>query len=376
MKGSIVKRGEKYSIVIYLGKNEFGKATQKWFSGYNTKKEAERDLPRLLVKIQDGELLKSNKINFKDFTTDWINNKIKKDKLSPTTSDGYLNIINNHLIPILGDAKLQDIKPYTIQKYVDIKSEELSSKTLNNHKRVLSAIFNYAINMEIIEKNPVLKVDFPRENDNEVHPYNKKECEELLDAIQNHQMLKIPVTLAMLLGLRRGECLGLRWEDIDFVNNKISIKQNLEYVRGQFYFKDPKTKKSIRTVTAPQVVMDYLKNHLQWQRELKLRSGGTWRNEYNLVCTRKNGQPLIPHTLSDTFRVFLINKGFKRIRFHDLRHTNATLMIGSGINTRVAMQRLGHSKISITLGLYSHVLEEMDQEAANTFDNLFKSNSK
>ena len=259
MRGSIVKRGEKYSIVIYLGKNEFGKPIQKWFSGYSTKKEAERDLPRLLVKIQDGELIDKNKITFKSFVEEWLKNKIKKDDLSPTTIDGYENIVYNHLIPVLGALKIQDIKPYSIQKYVDQKSDTLSPKTLNNHKRVLSSIFIYATDMEVIEKNPMQKVKFPREKSAEVVPYDLGECIQLLDLIQDNITLSMPVTLSMLLGLRRGECLGLRWSDIDFKNNRISINQNLEYVKGVYYFKEPKTKKSKRTLAAPQVLMDYLK---------------------------------------------------------------------------------------------------------------------
>ena len=122
--------------------------------------------------------------------------------------------------------------------------------------------------------------------------------------------------------------------------------------------------------------MDYLKERQKWQKEMVLRTGGNWKNEYDLVCTRKDGQPITPHVLSDMFRVFLQKNGLKKIKFHDLRHTNATLMIGSGVNTRVAMQRLGHSKVSITLGLYSHVLEEMDRDAADRFDDMFKSNNK
>lgn len=376
MRGSIVKRGEKYSIVIYLGKNEFGKPIQKWFSGYSTKKEAERDLPRLLVKIQDGELIDKNKITFKSFVEEWLKNKIKKDDLSPTTIDGYENIVYNHLIPVLGALKIQDIKPYSIQKYVDQKSDTLSPKTLNNHKRVLSSIFIYATDMEVIEKNPMQKVKFPREKSTEVVPYDLNECIQLLDLIQDNITLSMPVTLSMFLGLRRGECLGLRWSDIDFKNNRISINQNLEYVKSVYYFKEPKTKKSKRTLAAPQVLMDYLKERQKWQKEMVLRTGGNWKNEYDLVCTRKDGQPITPHVLSDMFRVFLQKNGLKKIKFHDLRHTNATLMIGSGVNTRVAMQRLGHSKVSITLGLYSHVLEEMDRDAADRFDDMFKSNNK
>lgn len=372
MKGSVVERNGKYSIVIYLGRDSLGKKKQRWVSGFDTKKAAERELPRLLVKLQDGELLENNKITFGKFIESWLESKIKKDNLSPTTIDGYNNIVFNHIIPTIGELKMQDIKPFSLQKYVDIKHEELSSKTLNNHKRILTSAFLYAIDMEILDKNPMTKVKFPREKKAEIIPYDIEQTITLLELIQNNKTLNTPVTLSIMLGLRRGECLGLRWSDIDFINNKIYIKQNLEYVKGVYYFKDTKTIKSQRTITAPNVLMDYLKEHRKWQKEIMLKSGGTWINEHDLVCTRMlNGKPIIPHSLSGMFKHFLSSNKLPHIRFHDLRHTNATLMLALGTNSRVAMQRLGHSNISITLGLYSHVLESVDQEVADRFDATF-----
>lgn len=372
MKGSIVERNGKYSIVIYLGKDNFGKKKQRWISGFDTRKAAERELPRILVKLQDGELLENNKMTLGVFIENWLEGKIKKDNLSPTTIDGYRNIIFNHIIPTIGDLKLQEIKPYNIQKYINLKCEELSPKTLNNHKRVLTSALIHAVDMDIIEKNPILKVKFPREKKQEIKPYDLEETSILLDKIQKNKTLSVPVTLSIMLGLRRGECLGLRWSDIDFENNKINIRQNLEYVKGKHYFKDTKTINSQRTLSAPKSLMDYLREHNKWQKEMLLRSGGSWINEYNLVCTRSSdGKVLVPHSLSTMFSYFLKTNGMRHIRFHDLRHTNATLMLTFGTNSKVAMQRLGHSNVSITLGLYSHVLESVDKDVADKFDAIF-----
>lgn len=371
MKGSVVKRGNKYSIVIDLGRDNFGKRKQRWFSGYNTKKEAERELPRLLVKIQDGELLDINKSTLEQISLEWLEQKCKRDALSPTTIDGYKNIIHNHIIPTIGSCKIQDIKPYTMQKYIDLKSEKLSNKTISNHNRVLTSIMLYALDMELIDKNPMIKVKLPRGKKKEIEILNLNECNLLLDKVRGNKVLEMPVTLALLLGLRRGECLALSWDDIDYKNKQISIRKNLECVDGEYYFLEPKTHNSKRIISIPDMLIPLLKQHYKWQREMTIRSGGVWKNENNLVCTTKTtGSPVRPTVLSDTFRNFLIKNNLKQITFHGLRHTNASLMIAANVPAKVASSRLGHSNISITLDLYSHVMKEVDMSAAEKINNL------
>lgn len=371
MKGSIVKRGEKYAIVVDVGRDAFGKRKQRWFSGFNSRKEAEKELPRILIKLQDGELLDNNNITLGKFIKDWINDKKKKDNLSVTTIDGYENIIDNHVIPTIGELKLQNVKPYNMQKYFDLKSEILSARTLNNHSRVLISAFIHAVDMELIEKNPMDKVKLPKDKKEETTVLDVEQSKELLEKVQSNQTLKMPVTLALLLGLRRGECLALRWDNVDFQSNTIKITETLEYVKGEYYFNPPKTKKSRRTIAIPQDIIPILKQHKKWQNEMQLKSGGSWKNEKNLICTNKlSGDFIIPTVLSDAFRNFLIKNNLPKIRFHDLRHTNATLMLAAGVSAKVAGNRLGHSSISITMDLYSHVLESIDQDAANKLNTI------
>lgn len=372
MRGSVVERNGRYSIVLYLGRGADGKKRQRWFSGYKSIREAEKALPRLMVKLQDGELIENNVHIVSGFFTEWLDKRIIKDNLAATTVDGYKNIINNHIIPTIGTYRLQELKTYDIQNYIDKKSLELSARTLDNHKRLLTSAFLYALDMGLIENNIISKVRFPRKIKSEIKPYTVDEAKELLEVVQTNKLLKMPVILALLLGLRRGECLGLRWSDVDFKNNKINIEQNLERVKGEFIFKDTKTQNSKRSLTAPSGLIELLIEHKKWQKEMILRSGGEWINEHNLVCTKiKSGLPLSPNQISSSFKVFLNDNKLRHIRFHDLRHTNATLMMLSKVSTRVAMQRLGHSDITITLGLYSHVLEEMDIGVADTFDGIF-----
>lgn len=371
MKGSIVKRGNKFSIVVDIGRDPLGKRQQRWFSGYNTRKEAEKDLPKILVKIQSGELISKNKITLGDFSKEWLVEKIKKDNLSPVTIAGYENIINNHIVPTIGTFKLQDIKAYNLQKYFDLKAETLATKTLDNHMKLLTSIFLRALDMDIIEKNPLTKVKIGRIKSEEVKIFTIEECKILIDKVQDNLLLKMPVILALFLGLRRGECLGLRWSDIDFNNKTVTISQNLQYVNQVFYFKEPKTKKSKRTLAIPDAIIPLLKEHQKWQKEMTLRSYGHWRNERNLVCTKKlSGGPVAPNTISDAFRKFLVKNDLPLVTFHGLRHTNASLMLAGGVSAKAASTRLGHNNISITLDLYTHLMERVDIEAAEKINNL------
>lgn len=374
MKGSIIKRNNSYSIVIDVGRDAFGRRKQRWFSGFKNKDEAEKQLPRILVKLEDGELIDNNNITLGNFLDDWLKGKIKKDNLSPTTIDGYNNIIYNHVIPVIGKLKLQNIKPYNLQKYFDLKSESLSPRTLSNHKRVLSSALLYALDMDLIEKNPLAKVKLPRQKKEETKILSADQCNLLLEEVQGNLTLKMPVTLALLLGMRRGEVLGLSWDAVNLDNKTISVIQNLEYISGKYYFKEPKTLKSKRTIAIPKSLVPILREHYRWQCEMKVRSRNTWGTDKNLVCTRKvNGLPITPHVLSFMFSNFLKTHNFPHIRFHDLRHTNASLMLTAGVSTKVASSRLGHSKASITLDLYSHVMESIDREAAEKIAMLIKS---
>lgn len=377
MKGSIIRRGDKFSIVIDVGRDAFGKRKQRWFSGYNSYKEAENELPRILVKIQDGELIDNNPITLGKFATDWLEHKIKYDKIADTTRAGYTNIINKHIIPTMGTLKMQEIKPYNLQKYFESKltnkDNPLSVFTLNNHHRVLKSIFIYAEDMGIVEKNPMNKVKVPKDKKTETRVLTIDESQRLLDIVQHNDFLKMPVSLALLLGLRRGECLGLSWDKVDFKNKLITIDQNLEYIDKKLIFKEPKTLKSNRKIAITDSVVTLLKEHKKWQLEMTMRSGGVWKNEYNLVCTRKtDGSPVTPHVLSTCFKKFLIKNQLPEIRFHDLRHTNATIMLAANISAKVAGNRLGHSNTSITLDLYSHVLESIDRDVADKIEQLIK----
>lgn len=205
----------------------------------------------------------------------------------------------------------------------------------------------------------------------EANVYTKEEVKELIEKI-NGDIVEIPVLLMLLLGLRSGEATGLRWSDIDFENNIININQVLVNIGSEIMFKEPKTQKSERSLHSPEYLMFKLKQEKNKQNKLKLQ--GVLENKYNLVCLNSRLDPFKKTTLFTNFNKFLEKNNIRKIRIHDLRHTNATIMLLSGTNIKVVSERLGHSDIKISMNRYSHVLEEMDKEASKNLTNILFGN--
>lgn len=368
MRGHIVKRGISYSIVLDIGRDaKTGKRKQKWFSGYKTKKAAEKAMSERISEIENNNFIVPEKTKLKTFLQLWLDSHVIN--LSPTTYNGYKGIIELHLVPTLGEIELQKLQPLHIQKYYNEKSKALKAKTLLQHHRVLRKALDYAWKMQLISKNPADMVEAPRAQKYTSAVLEPKEVKQLLNAVHNTKF-EVPVNLALALGLRLGEILGLRWSDIDFENGVINIEQAQVRAGTKLIFKDPKTEGSKRSISAPTNLLKLLKEHKKKQLELQIRSCGEYKNKHNLVCTRDTGASLNNSSFSHAFGDFIKKLDLPHIRFHDLRHTNATLMLLSGTAPKVASSRLGHSTISITMDLYSHVLKDMNRDAADKLDEV------
>ncbi|MEA4827195.1 MAG: site-specific integrase [Clostridium sp.] len=366
--GYIRKRNKKYSPVIQLDRDpDTGKIKQKSLGSFKTKKEAEIVLNDALVKLNNNTFVIPEKLLLKDFLMTWLDTYAIN--LSPTTYVGYKQIICNHLIPELGNIELQKLHPIKIQQYYNSKSKNLKGKTLLQHHRVLRKALNYAWKMQLLSKNPADLVDAPKVKKFEATVLEPKDVKRLLNAVKNTRF-EVPTNLALSLGLRLGEILGLRWSDVDFQNETITIEQTLVRAGTTLIFKDPKTEGSKRVISSPIELLNLLKDHKIKQMELQIRSGGEYINKHNLVCTKDNGDTLNTSSFSHAFGDFIKKLDIPHVRFHDLRHTNATLMLLSGTPAKVASSRLGHSTINITLDLYSHVLKDMNKDAAERLNEV------
>jgi integrase len=195
---------------------------------------------------------------------------------------------------------------------------------------------------------------------------DEKQTAELF-RLTERTLLHIPVVVAVTTGMRRGEILGLRWQDVDLKAGTATIVQSLEQTREGLRFKSPKTDTSRRAITLPSITAEILRRHKTEQAKQKLALGPAYHDN-SLVCARPDGQPVPPDTLSTNFATLIRRKKFPHVRFHDLRHSHATQLLKHGVHPKVVSERLGHSKIGITLDTYSHVMPGMQEEAAQKMD--------
>ncbi|AHM56364.1 tyrosine recombinase xerC-like [Peptoclostridium acidaminophilum DSM 3953] len=370
MRGHVRKRGKKWAIVLDVGTDpQTGKRKQRWFSGYATKRDAEKELAEKINEIENGTFVMPKNISMAEYLEYWLE-KYASNRLSPTTLYGYRMIIEKHIVPAIGDIRLQKLRPLDIQTYYDEKGESLSGKTLTQHHRVLRKALDYAFRMQLIIKNPADVVSPPKIIKYKARALTLDEVRLLIEKLKESEYLNVPINVVLSLGLRRGELLALKWEDIDFNKGIITIQRNLVRAGTKLVFKDPKSETSNRKLKLSPTLLSMLKEHRRKQLEHKIAFESLYCANDFLFC-KENGEPINPAGFSHRFGDFLRrHDDLPNVRLHDLRHTNATLMLQQNISPKIASSRLGHSNISITLDLYSHVLFDMEEKTANLMDDI------
>lgn len=361
MKGHIRKRGNKYAIVVDLGRDHNGKRKQKWFSGYEKKKEAEKDLPRILSEINDGSYVEPSKMSIKEYLIEWLDKKEHEVKYGTLTQ--YKAYIENYIIPGIGHIKLTDLKSVSLQRFFTSLAKSDVKKISQKHiYSILRNAFNdgydYGIHPEILRK-----IKSPNPGKTKLEIWNNEEVSSFLNAAQKSRYY-LAFHLALTTGMRQGEILGLKWENIDFEQNTLSVTQQLKRIDKGYEISDElKTSSSHRTITLDEETITQLKKHKVLQNKEKLAAGPHY-NDQDLVIATSLGNYVLPSNLNRTYWNLIKVIGIKRIRFHDLRHTHATLLLKEGIHPKVVQERLGHSSIQVTLDRYSHVLPNLQKEAA------------
>jgi integrase len=243
----------------------------------------------------------------------------------------------------------------------------LSAQTVLHHHRVLRQALHQAVRWQLLMRNPADAVDPPRPRRREMQALDDDQIAQLLDAAKggNHFM---PVLIAVTTGLRRGEILALRWQDVDLNKGTLAVRQSLEQTkRFGLRFKEAKTQRSRRVVALPSLLVDALRKHRREQAKHRWALGAAYQ-DHGLVCPADDGAPQSPDALSAAFPHLVSRAGVPRVRFHDQRYTHATQLLNEGIHPKVVSERLGHSNIGITLDTYSHVLPGMQEEAAQRVD--------
>jgi integrase len=247
-----------------------------------------------------------------------------------------------------------------------IQAKGLSARTAKYAHAVLRRALGQAERWGMVTRNVATLVEPPRAVRPEVRALAPDEVRALLDAAKGDRFEAI-LTVAIAVGLRRGEALGLKWSDLDLDAAVLRVQRALVYVDGDLRFVDPKTKRSRRTVPLPSVSVQALREHRRGQAAERLAAGPEW-TDHDLVFPSATGGPMDPNNLGRHFRALCDRAGIGRVRLHDLRHTCASLLLAQNVHPRVVMEILGHSGIAITMDTYSHVLPELQREAADRMD--------
>ncbi len=366
-EGSIYRRKDgRWAAAVSFGYVD-GKLKRKTVYGA-TRKEVKDRLTTLLNDKQKGLPIVGEKQKVSDFLADWLENWVKPS-VKPKTYSSYDDTVRLHLKPSLGHVALAKLTPQHVQSMLNERLRfGLSPRTVAYIRSVLGIALARALKLGLVQRNVVRLVDRPNIARHEIHPLTVEQSRALLTTAQNHRLGAL-FSVALALGLRKGEALGLRWQDIDFEAGTITISGALQRIYGKLVRTETKNNSSRRMLHVPNAAMMALRDHRVRQRRERLLAGERWQDT-GLVFTTQLGTPLDPSNLARQFSRVLEAAGIAHIRFHDLRHSCATLLLAQGVPARVVQDILGHSAIRVTMDVYSHVMPSMRDEAARAMDSV------
>ena len=346
---------ECYYVTLNYGKGQDGKNKKEQVT-CSSKKEARAILKEHLKKMEAGTAVIPVKDTLADFTKAFID--YKATTLEKSTIYGYTNIWKNHIVPYFGNKQIQDVSAKDIQDYISAKaSSGLSMTTVKKHIALLYSVFKNAYMTRLVNENPLDRLERVKAKAEKFECMNSLEIARLCQSTKGTQ-LELPVMLAAYMGLRRGEILGLKWEHIDFETSTISIENTRTMVGKNVIEKAPKTEKSTRQLHLADPLIPVLLEQLAKQK--KHRNACT-----DFVVTMDNGHPFKPNYLSESFHTHLLKNEMKLVRFHDLRHSFASIANESGMLMNDISSAMGHSSISVTSGIYTHEFSKKKIKAVN-----------
>lgn len=363
MAGQIVKRGERNFIVrVFIGRDATG--TRKYMNQTvkGTKKAAQALLNRLLREQDTGVLVEPARMSLDEYLDHWLSTSVKP-RVRTRTLRNYTDTLRLYVRPRIGSRRLGDIKAVDIQAvYSEMQENGLSSMVRLTHT-LLKGSLTQAVKWQMIARNPADYVDLPkRKPTGKARALSKSEVESFLGATARSKW-HVFFHLMVATGLRPSEALALTWKDIDLGKGTLTVQHSLGWLKGEkrFVLNDPKTASSRRTLPLPYGLVKLLSEHMTAQFDI----GFT-----DLVFTTRAGTPSHQRVIvQEAFKPALERAGLpKETRLYDLRHTHATLLLLAGVHPKVVSERLGHASVAITLDVYSHVLPNMQQEAAERLE--------
>lgn len=317
-----------------------------------------------------GLVLPPERLTVGVFLRQWLADAVRPS-VRPRTYTSYAGIARVHLEPRLGTIPLARLSPQHVQTFLNAKSASgLAPRTVGYIRAVLRQALGQAERWSLVTRNVARLAEPPRIERREVHPLTPDQARTFLDAIRGDR-LEALYLVAIGVGLRQGEILGLAWSDIDFDARTITVRHALQRVGGSLVLVEPKSTTSRRVVALPAFVTEGLRAHRTRRREDRLLAGSRRREDQrDLVFVTTVGTPMDGIAVTRRFQTLLARSGLPRQRFHDLRHACASLLLVQGVAPRVVMETLGHSQIGLTLNTYSHVIPALGRAAAEQMDEV------
>lgn len=372
MRGSVIRRGSKWAVVIDVGRDPAtGKRLRRWHSGFATRKEAERAARELLTRVENGTYVDTahGRRSVAEFlVNEWL--PAKRATVKATTLASYRLHVNAYIVPRLGAVRLSSLRaPQLNSFYADLLEAgrcsgdgALAPKTVRNIHGTLHKALDDAVRWDRIAGNPAARADPPKGASPEMRIWTAEQLRAFLGYVRADRLVAAWHLLATT-GMRRGELLGLRWADVDLEEGFLSVRQTRVSVDYEVEVGTPKTERATRTVAVDPATVAVLREHRARQFEERLAWGPAW-TDTGLVFTREDGTEIHPQRLSQCFRRLAASSDLPPIRLHDVRHSYATALIKAGQPLKVVSQRIGHASPTITMAIYQHVLPSDDVEAA------------
>lgn len=375
MRGHIRRRGNKWAAVFDAPPDESRKRKRRWLSGFTTRKAAEAALSEALARLQTGAYTGPTKETIAMFMRRWLQSA--KASVRPSTWATYETLVEKQILPVLGSTPLLKLTPAQLNSFYGGLLESgrrdgkggLSRRTVGHIHGVIRLALGQGVRWQDLARNVADQANPPRKAKRAMRVWSSEEVGVFLDSVREDRLYAVYV-LALTSGLRRGELLGLAWRDLDLTAARLQVRQTMITVNFKAQRSEPKTDAGRRSVELDPGTVAVLKVLRSRQLEERFALGLGRPCPDDFVFAAPTGEALHPGLFSDAFDRRVKAAGLPRIRFHDLRHTMATLALAAGVHPKIVQERLGHSSIAITLDLYSHSVPGMQADAASKISAL------
>lgn len=377
MRGNITRRGKtSWRLKFDLGRDPVsGKRLTRLVTVRGKRQDAERELTRLLSAAHGGTLVDHSNVTVAEYFREWM---AADHHLSAKTLERYKQLIEQQLIPHLGNVPLQKLKPSQVQTWHSTllrgggkNGKPLSANTVRQAHRVLHRGLERAVEAEALSRNAAHPIKPPKVEAVEVEALTAGDMASVLGKLEGHPLHPI-AALALGSGMRRGELLALRWQDVDLAAKSVKVERSLEQTAAGLRFKSPKTRHGKRTISIPDSTVEILNAHRKRQLELRMALGLGKPDADALIFCQPGGSPLTPDYLSRDWRLAVKALKLPPVVFHALRHSHASALIASGLDVLTISRRLGHGSPVVTLTTYAHLFSKTDTAAANAIEAALK----